>query len=172
MHATILVGYLPVAKLDCYDESCRSLQGYRLFYHCMRMIFECLVKAGKDGVEMVCADGWIRLVFVILAAYVADFPEQCLVACCKESRCPRCMVDMNSRGGALVSLFRNKMKTLELLMKHQQGQDPPQFEKDGLRAVYTPFWVELPYFNASHLIYFTNFIKESSKIIWLAGACR
>jgi hypothetical protein len=144
-HATILVGYLPVAKLDCYDESCRSLQGYHLFHHCMRMIFECLVKAGKDGVEMVCTDGWIRLVFVILAAYVADFPEQCLVACCKESRCPRCTVDANSRGGALASLFRDKMKTLELLAKHQQGRDPPQFEKDGLRAVYTPFWAELPH---------------------------
>ena len=34
------------------------------------------------------------------------------------------------------SQFRDKMQTLELLTKHQQGRDPPQFEKDGLRGVH------------------------------------
>ena len=62
-HATILVGYLPVAKLDCFSEGNRSLQGYRLFHHCMAMIFSALVQAGREGVKMVCADGWIRLQF-------------------------------------------------------------------------------------------------------------
>ena len=65
-HTTILVAYLPVAKVECYSEGNRSLQGYRLFHHCMGKVFESLIKAG-------------------LAAYVADFPEQCLVACCMEN---------------------------------------------------------------------------------------
>ena len=56
-HATILVGYLPVAKLDCFSEGIRLLQGYRLFHHFMVMIFGVLVQAGREGVEMVCADG-------------------------------------------------------------------------------------------------------------------
>jgi hypothetical protein len=144
-HATILVGYLPVAKLDCFSEGTRSLQGYRLFHHCMEMIFGCLVQAGKEGVEMVCADGWVRRVFVILAAYVADYPEQCLVGCCMENRCPRCTVDPTERESPLESRGRDKIETLELLTKHQQGRDPPQFEKIGLRAVYKPFWAELPH---------------------------
>ena len=144
-HATILLGYLPVAKLDCYNEASRSLQGYRLFHHCLGMIFESLIKAGTEGVEMVCADGWIRRVFIILAAYVADFPEQCLVGCCMENRCPRCTVDSKERGSPHEVPFRDQKQTLELLTKHQQGRDPPLYEKLGIRAVYKPFWANLPH---------------------------
>lgn len=111
----------------------------------MEMILEAIIKAGKEGVEMVCADGWIRLVFVILAAYVADYPEQCLVACCMENRCPRCVVNPMERGSPNESPGRDKIETLELLNKHQHGRDPPQFEKLGLRAVYKPFWANLPH---------------------------
>ena len=111
----------------------------------MSMIFECLKKAGTEGVEMVCADGWIRLMFLILAAYVADFLEQCLVACCMENRCPRCTVSASDRGSPVESRLRGQGETLELLKKHQQGRDPPEYEKLGLRAVYRPFWADLPH---------------------------
>jgi hypothetical protein len=144
-HATILAAYLPITKLDCYSEATRSLQGYRLFHHCMSVIFKSLVTAGKDGVEMVCADSRIRRVYIILAAYVADYPEQCLVGCCMENRCPRCTVDPENRGSPIESSFRDESKTLEILSKHKQGRDPPTFEKDGIRAIYKPFWADLPH---------------------------
>jgi hypothetical protein len=144
-HATILVGYLPVAKLHCYTEATRSLNGYRLFHACMSKIFDCLVKAGNEGVEMVCADGYVRKVYPILAAYVADYPEQCLVACCKENRCPRCVVDPDDRGSPLESLFREVGATLHVLEDHKRGKDPKRFDDEGLRAIYTPFWANLPH---------------------------
>ena len=96
---------------------------------------------------MVCADGWIRRVYVILAAYVADFPEQCLVACCMKNRCPCCTVNPTDRGSPMEFLLRDKKETLELLNKHQQGRDPSQFKKIGLRVVYKPFWTERPHCN-------------------------
>ena len=104
-----------------------------------------LVDAGEQGVEICCADGFVRQVFPILAAYVADYPEQCLVACCMENRCPRCIVKPTDRGSPVETTCRDAEKTLETLLKHQEGRDPPKFEDEGLRAVYQPFWAKLPH---------------------------
>jgi hypothetical protein len=144
-HATILLGYLPVAKLECYKESTRSLAGYRLFHYCMSKILFPIVKAGKEGIETTCADGFVRRIFPILAAYVADFPEQCLVSCCMENRCPRCVVSPNDRGSPIESPLRNVESTLKTLQQHQNGYNPPEFDTHGLRAVYQPFWHNLPH---------------------------
>ena len=44
----------------------------------MSKILEPLVKAGKEGVRMICADGFTWLIFPILTAYVADYLSNAL----------------------------------------------------------------------------------------------
>ena len=39
----------------------------------MRMVLEPLKEAGKDGMEVVFGDGYVRRVYPILACYVADY---------------------------------------------------------------------------------------------------
>ncbi|KAF8868026.1 hypothetical protein BD779DRAFT_1615592 [Infundibulicybe gibba] len=133
--------------LDCYTDATCSLAGYWLFHYCMAQILTPLVKAGQDGIETVCADGFICLLYIILAAYIADYPEQCLVACCMENRCPHCLVDPSLRGSLLESLERDPPSILKLLDAHHHGVEPSEFDQHGIRPVYQPFWHDLPHCN-------------------------
>ncbi|KAG0700885.1 hypothetical protein DFH29DRAFT_982904 [Suillus ampliporus] len=100
----------------------------------MSLLLQPLISAGQNGVEMVCAN-----------SLILDFPEQCLVACCKENRCPKCLVIANERGDPLTSLMRNPELIKEILEKRKNGQHPVEFDDHGLRTVYKPFWADLPH---------------------------
>ncbi|KAG2096657.1 hypothetical protein BD769DRAFT_1631432 [Suillus cothurnatus] len=110
---------------------------YMLFHHCMGLLLHPLIAAGNDGVDIVCVDSWIWRVYPILATYVMDFPEQCLVSCCKENRCPKCLV--------LDSVMCDPESMNDILEKRKNGQHPVEFEDNGLCAIYRLFWANLPH---------------------------
>lgn len=91
-HATVLISYLLVGKFDCFSKKSKQAMHYCTFHKCMSILMNSLIQAGKEGVDMACADGFFWWMWPILTAYVADYPEQCLVICCMENRCPICKV--------------------------------------------------------------------------------
>ena len=145
-HATILIGYLPVTKLECFSKSKCQFEGYQLFHKCMAAILDPLIEAGKHGVKMTCANGRTQHVFPILGAYVADHLEQCLVMCCMENCCLKCIVDPNMLGEPIHSAPRDHDDTLCILTDEAKGMRPPEFRKQGLRPIW-PFWADLPHCN-------------------------
>ena len=144
-HGSVLIGYLLVAKLACFSEGARANAQYRLFHQAMRTLLRPLVSTGQDGVLMTCADSKIRRVYPILAAYVADYPEQCLVAACNENRCPKCTVWWAERGEYKKSPLRTEASVRRTLQSRKDGDDPVEFDLEGLQEIYSPFWADLPH---------------------------
>ncbi|KAK0440879.1 uncharacterized protein EV420DRAFT_1279061 [Desarmillaria tabescens] len=145
-HATMLIGYLPVSKLECFSKKQRAIESYQLFHTCMRSLLEPLVKAGKDGVEMLCTDGKTQLVYPLLAVYVADYPEQCLVGCCMENQCPKCTSPAKKMGDPVCSVMRDPESVIQSLKDASAGLKSQEYADWGLRPV-NPFWIDLPHCN-------------------------
>ncbi|KAF8497983.1 hypothetical protein JB92DRAFT_3125503 [Gautieria morchelliformis] len=113
----------------------------------MSLIVEPLIAAGKDGVYMTCSDSQIRLVFAILAAYIADYPEQCLVAAIHENSCPICTVLPDDRGNPGCAPTRNPSTILKALRSSETGMPSSAFKNLHLRPIPQPFWATLPHMN-------------------------
>lgn len=144
-HATILIAYLPTTALSNFSESTRSVETYRLFHSCMARLLQPLIAAGTNGVMTTCADGERWRVFPILAAYVADHPEQVLVTGCKDNYCPKCLIQPSERGTSKIGNLRNPCQTATILEHKDSGRNVAAFKLQGLRPIYRPFWKSLPH---------------------------
>jgi hypothetical protein len=144
--ATILVGYIPVTKLECFSETKCQFGGYQLFHKCMASILKPLIWAGRDGVKMVCADHRVQLVYAILAAYIGNHPKQCLIMCCMENHCPKCIVSPDKLGAPVHLVLRDHDDIIHILKEKSQSLSLEEFKEQGLCPIW-PFWADLPHCN-------------------------
>ncbi|QRV91982.1 hypothetical protein RhiJN_20000 [Ceratobasidium sp. AG-Ba] len=147
--ATLLVGYIPVSNLSNISNNReRSEAGWQLFHTCMESILEPLKTLSRTGFDVLCADGGVRRVFPILAAYIANFPEQVTIACVRDSGCPICWVPPVERGD-LTARYprRDRRRTLDALDDHWNGFSHT-INTFGIRPT-RPFWADLPYVDIS-----------------------
>ena len=132
------------------DQEHRSFV-QRLFHESMRIVLEPLIKAGTDGMEMISSDGAVRRVHPILTCYVADYPEQCLVACAKYGTCVKCKTPADDLQNPTPAESRSQEWTEQIIEEAKQQADgkPQRFHsycmsKDVSGSVYRPFWHGFP----------------------------
>lgn len=124
----------------------------KLFHASMRVILQPLIAAGNKGMEVVGGDGKVRLVFPILASYVADYPEQCLVGCCKYGTCPKCQCD----AAHLQDRTPGDPRTPDWTLGVQDGETAATENKfhdycmdHEVAGIHRPFWEGFPLTNVS-----------------------
>ncbi|PPQ74944.1 LOW QUALITY PROTEIN: hypothetical protein CVT26_011417 [Gymnopilus dilepis] len=150
----------------------RSDEGCCFFHCCMRTHLASLSEAGWNVVDLTCADGFIRTIFFILAAYITDHPEQCLVACCKENACPTCTVDPDDSGKYRVhSVLRDHEKTIDILEDRANGNAPEEFNNKSIRLV-DPFRGTCPNATYLHLLHqLRKGLLKGHIVTWATEAC-
>jgi hypothetical protein len=117
----------------------------------MSEILEPLRKSGEEGIMMATADGCIRRMHPILAAFVGDYPEQALTACTYSGDCPCCNAPRNNLGDSDPESghLRDLDDVLDVLASFDTN--PSEFvhlcKASRIKPVFSPFWHHLPYLN-------------------------
>ncbi|KAG1893739.1 uncharacterized protein F5891DRAFT_962498 [Suillus fuscotomentosus] len=154
-HTQKLIGYLPTVSLDGTDISVDSarLTRAQLFHYAMRMVTSSL-RAGPlaNGIELISGDGAVRLGFPVLAAYVADYPEQALVTCTRYAQtCPKCFVTKDELGNHVTGDPRYQKKSIRTIRHASQQSTRVRADAavrdHGLNLILDPFWIELLHCN-------------------------
>lgn len=117
----------------------------------MRLILSPLIDAGKHGIEMCGGDGGVQKVHPVLACYVADYPEQCLVACSKYGTCPKCQTHKDTLQEMERSNPRTQKWTSSVIDDAMSSSNTPsQFYnkcmgEDVSGSLHRPFWQDFPF---------------------------
>ncbi|KAJ7868925.1 hypothetical protein B0H14DRAFT_3582668 [Mycena olivaceomarginata] len=98
-------------------------------------------------------DGQTRRVYPILASYVADYPEQCLVGCSKYGTCPKCQRSAADLQDPLPSAMRTPDWTLGIIREGEKTGTENKFHdycmEHEVAGVHQPFWTGFPLTNIS-----------------------
>lgn len=147
--AAVLIRYLPVCKMEAFNDhgKTRQMQQYQLFHMCMRSLLDPLVDAGTDGMDLLCADSFIRSGFPIVMAHISDHKEQVIVAGCQSNFCPICTVHPDKQGDPDSNAVpQSPEKTIEALDQADRLGCTSHLKKEGLHML-DPFWRDLPHCN-------------------------
>ena len=121
----------------------------------MAVVLGSLKTAGDPsgpGVMMTGGDGAVRKVYPLLTTYVADYPEQCLIACAKYGTCPKCRRRADELELPTPGAPRTQKWTYQVIRDARVSASSPTgtagyrrtMEDDVVGGNYEPFWAGFP----------------------------
>ncbi|KAG2134040.1 uncharacterized protein EDB93DRAFT_1242739 [Suillus bovinus] len=152
---TQLTRYLSVDKVLKEELSVKeaSSRTQRLFHESLCIILEPLKEAGRTGVEITGGDGLVRLVFPIIAYYVADYPEQFLAMCSKYGTCPKCKARADQLAEVQQFAHRTQSWTTSVINEANTNTNSNAafcqhcMAQDIAGGVFELFWLDFPLCN-------------------------
>ena len=146
----MVIGYIPTTKLEgIANKAARRRSLANLFHSCMEHLLGPIHGYGERGLVIMSGDGtWWRC-HPIFASFVGDYPEQALVTCTYNGRCPKCLVPSDQLGDLRRFPARDPMQAANTF--RLADEDSHVFHaacrEAGLKPVYHPFWQRLPLTN-------------------------
>lgn len=151
LHAHLLLALLPVSSFVHKKPRVRGLLSDRLFHYCLDIVLRPLKIAATIGVMMSDPVGNLRLCYTPLVAFIADTPEQGLVAGTSMKASPISIAIHNQFGDGILHPPRTADRTrneIHAICSNCHPDDYVNFLKSaksyGLNGVDVPFWVDWP----------------------------
>ena len=146
----MVIAYIPTTKLEgIANKAARRRSLANLFHSCMEHLLSPIQEYGERGLVMMSGDGTWRRCHPIFASFVGDYPEQALVTCTYNGRCPKCLVPSDQLGDLQRFPAQDPMQAAHTF--RLADEDSHAFHaacrEAGLKPVYHPFWQTLPLTN-------------------------
>ncbi|KIJ07681.1 hypothetical protein PAXINDRAFT_19152 [Paxillus involutus ATCC 200175] len=145
-HAWRCVAFMPIPSFDVHPDF-QTLLVSRVFHRCMDIVFGSLKQSAQTSYFMTDGLGCIRNCFTPLVSYIADLPEQQLVACVSKNASPVTTATLPEFSDGQLHPPRSGMSTLQLIQQVCSEADPwdiKRFQKQAklvkLLGVHQPFW--------------------------------
>ncbi|KAI9432280.1 hypothetical protein H4582DRAFT_2113196 [Lactarius indigo] len=142
-HAQLLIGYIPTTKLEWItNQAARRHALANLFHSCMRKLLVPATRYSESGIAMMSGDGIWRRCHPIFAIFVGNYPEQALVMCTYNGRCPKCTVTLDRLGEYARFPPRSYNEAIDtyLLADEEVRTFHAACREVGLKPVFHPFW--------------------------------
>ena len=153
------VAFIPTPEFEIHSDF-QSLLSTRLFHHCQDIMFASLKEAAEWGAQMTDALGYICRCFTLLVGYIADLPEQQMVACVAKNASPVTTATISEFGDSFPHPPQSGVETLQKINDIcTQGVHPwdvAMFQAKAkaikLSGVHLPFWHNWKFANPMYFL--------------------
>ncbi|EGO25846.1 hypothetical protein SERLADRAFT_437568 [Serpula lacrymans var. lacrymans S7.9] len=132
-HAWICAGFLPIPKFN-RNSDIATLLSSRVYHACMDKITHRLKDCARNGAFFTDPFGQVQHTYTPLVVWIADLPEQQLIACVAKNSSPVTLASLKQFGDAETYPSRHEAK------------------KIGLSGVYEAFWRDWAHSNPATFI--------------------
>ncbi|KAM6501746.1 hypothetical protein JOM56_001723, partial [Amanita muscaria] len=149
-NGVVLLGFHAIPKADKEHARCPKFRKFRrqLFHTTLSTILSSLLPAMNHPELVRCPDDHFRRVIYGIRPYVADYPEQCLLACVVQGWCSKCLAPTSDLDGKCYAP-RCIRHTTTLLEELKLGQ---LWDSYGLVGDIVPFTEDFPLADIHELI--------------------